>query len=571
MRRVPARRLVSLFSAFILCLALVTIRLVFLQVRDASAYSNAAYLQRVRTIPLAPTRGAILDRFGHDLALSLGAKDVYADPRYVTDPAGEAQQIATILKVKAMPLQQAMSQPNLSFVYLARQVDATVAAQIQKLNLPGIGFLDESKRYYPSGQYGAPQVLGFVNMSGQGAAGLELQYNSLLTGKAGQRTEEVDPQGNPIPQGVDHYVAPVNGSSIVTTIDPQLQYQAEVALQQAVKSNGAKGGTVIMMQPGTGDILAMASYPWFDPNKYATYPMAQLNTPALQYVYEPGSVNKVITASAAVQEGKVSLKQRITVPGSLSVAGSVIHDAEPHGTEMMTLNDILTVSSNIGTTEIAQKLGPNLLAEYLAKFGFGQYTGLNFPGESAGILPPEALWSGTSLATISFGQGLAVTPIQMANVYATIANGGVWVQPQLVRGTVDPNGVFHAAPPPVTRRVVSTQTASTVTDILAHAVEVGTGTAAQVPGYWAAGKTGTSQVPNPKGGYYNKYDASFIGFLPAEHPQVVIAVILDEPATQWGGVASAPVFQRLGEDAIAQLNIAPASKPPSLPTALKYP
>ncbi len=570
MKKPPLRRLVSLAVAMMSAFALIVVRLAFLQVRDASAYQTMAYQQRVRTVPLPATRGAILDRYGKDLALSVDSKDVYADPRYVTDPAGEASKIAPILQMKPVQVQGLLQQQT-SFVYIARQVDDGIAAQIQKLGLPGIGFIDESKRYYPSGQYGAPQVLGFVNLAGAGGAGLEYQYNSVLSGRGGQRTDEVDPQGNPIPQGVDSYTAPVNGSSLVTTIDPQLQYQAQMALRSAVKRNGARGGTAIVMQVGTGDILAMASYPWYDPNSYVTSQPSRLNNPALQFVYEPGSVNKVITASAVIQENKVSLSQRFTVPDQISMAGSTFHDAEVHPVEKMTLDDILTVSSNVGAIEVAHQLGPDLLAQYLSKFGFGQYTGLGFPGESAGILPPEYAWSGTSMATLPIGQGVAVTPVQMADVYATIANGGVWVQPRLVKGTVDPSGVFRPAPASTTRRVVSSQTAQTVTDILAHAVEVGTGTAAQIPGYWVAGKTGTAQIPNPKGGYLSKYDASFIGFLPASNPQVVIFVMLEEPATQWGGVASAPVFQQIGEDAIAQLNIPPAPKPPALPTALHYP
>jgi cell division protein FtsI (penicillin-binding protein 3) len=237
----------------------------------------------------------------------------------------------------------------------------------------------------------------------------------------------------------------------------------------------------------------------------------------------------------------------------------------------MTLGDIITQSSNVGTIQVAARLGPDLLASYLSKFGYGQPSGLGFPGESEGILRPEYDWSGTSMATIPIGQGVSVTPVQMIDVYATIANGGVWVQPRLVRGTIDPNGVFQPAPASPTRRVVSAETATTVTGMLAHVVTSGTGVNAQIPGYWVAGKTGTAQIPKATGGYYNgRYVASFIGFLPAMNPQIAIAVIIDQPSTVYGGIASAPVFQQLGKEAIARLHIAAAEKPQFPPSAMGH-
>jgi len=288
-------------------------------------------------------------------------------------------------------------------------------------------------------------------------------------------------------------------------------------------------------------------------------------------VYEPGSVNKVITAAAVIEEDKVSLDQVFRVQDQLTVYDYTIHDAEPHAVERMKLGDIITHSSNVGTILVARQLGSDLMAEYLAKFGYGQETGIGLPGESAGLLPSLYLWSGVSMANLPIGQGVSVTPLQMVNVYATIANGGVWTQPSLVRGTMGPDGVFNPAPPPETRRVVSEETAKTVTSMLAHVVTSGTGTAAQIPEYWVAGKTGTGMVPNPDGsGYINKYVASFIGFLPASDPRIVIGVVIDEPSTQiYGGLVAAPVFKQLGMEAIARLKI-PAGKRPDFPPSAMH-
>jgi cell division protein FtsI (penicillin-binding protein 3) len=280
-------------------------------------------------------------------------------------------------------------------------------------------------------------------------------------------------------------------------------------------------------------------------------------------------VNKVITAAATVQEGSLPLDEQLSVPWKMRVGDFVIHDAHRHGVEEMTVGDIVAQSSNIGVVEVAERLGAARLATYLSKFGLGQVTGIGFPGESAGLMLPLYLWSDTSLATMAYGQGIAVTPLQMISVYATIANGGVWVQPRLVRGTVDPEGAFHPAPSSSTRRVVSDETAQMVTRMLAFAVKAGTGAAARIPGFRVAGKTGTARIPRPTGGYYvDRYFASFIGFLPASDPKVVIAAILDRPTTEYGGIAAAPLFQHVARYAIERLGIAPGEALPPPPHAI---
>src|SRR5436309_3163243 len=287
------------------------------------------------------------------------------------------------------------------------------------MGLPGIDFLDSSKRYYPNGWL-APQVLGFVGVDGTGLEGLERQYQDQLAGRSGERVIEEDPAGHLIPQGVSRDTPPVRGADVVTTIDNELQYRAQVALREAVRQNRAKGGSLIVMDPRSGDVLAMATYPWFDPNHFSDYPESRYQNLPITAVYEPGSVNKVITAAAAIQDHVIPLTQRLLVPDTLQVADHLFHDAHTHSPEEMTLADIISQSSNIGVTKIAQMLGSDRLYHYLAKFGLTQKTDVGFPGEPHSILPPPSQWSGTSIATIAFGQGVAVTPLQVAAVFTAI-------------------------------------------------------------------------------------------------------------------------------------------------------
>jgi cell division protein FtsI (penicillin-binding protein 3) len=536
-------------------------------VSQARAYRSFALDQRLHTLTLPASRGRVVDRSGEAMAISLPARDVYVDPRYVTDPWNEAQKISRVLDLRVRDLLPKLT-ADTTFVYLARQVELKTTVLLERLHLPGIGFLPTSRRAYPAGPL-APQVMGFVGVDGVGLAGLELEYQGVLSGTPGERTRELDPSGQPIVGGIDAEQAPAPGSDLVVTIDRDIQFQVQSALEEAVKSNQAMGGTVIVMDPRTGDVYAMATYPWFHPNEFATARPSTWRNKAVTDVFEPGSVNKVITAAATVQERSLALDERLSVPWKMRVGDFVIHDAHRHGVEAMTVGDIVAQSSNIGAVEVAERLGAARLATYLSRFGLGQVTGIGFPGESAGMMLPLYQWSDTSLATMAYGQGIAVTPLQMISVYATIANGGVWVQPRLVRGTVDPEGAFHPAPSSSIRRVVSDDTAQMVTRMLAFAVKAGTGAAARIPGFRVAGKTGTARIPRPTGGYYSdRYFASFIGFLPASHPRVVIAAILDRPTTEYGGIAAAPLFQHVARYAIDRLGIAPGEALPPPPHAI---
>jgi cell division protein FtsI (penicillin-binding protein 3) len=549
--------LIAVFAFFALALVSIVVRLAVLQVSRAEAYQSEALRQRVSTVDLPAWRGSIVDRSGEPIAMSVPARDIYADPEFVDAPSDTARRLAAILGVKVRPLAASLGGGG-TFVYVARDVPLGLAERVEALHLPGIDFLPVSARSYPAGAL-APQLIGSVDVDGTGISGLELQYDDALAGRAGRRTWEHGPDGRPIVGGIDVGRPPVPGVDVETTIDRDFQYQVQVALARYVRMNHARGGTVIVMDPHTGDVYAMATYPWFDPNDPTASPVADQRNRPIVDVFEPGSTNKVITAAAAVEEHAISLRTRLTVPWTMRVGDYTIHDSHPHPPEQMTLGDIVAQSSNIGAVMVADRLGAARMARYLSAFGLGRPTGVAFPYEAPGIMLPLSRWSDSSLATMAYGQGIAVTPLQMISVFGTIANGGVWVEPRLVRGTVDGDG-FHPAAPSRRRRVVSEETAHTVTQMLAYAVADGTGLEAQVGGFEVAGKTGTARIPKPDGGYFtDRSIASFIGFLPAGAPKVVIAAILDQPATVYGGIAAAPLFQTVARYAIERLGLTPAA------------
>ena len=562
MRRPPAGRLVVLLIVMTLALAGVGTRLVVLQIGDHQAFAAQGLDQRVHPIDLPAERGAIVDRTGVPLALTLEARDVYADPRYVTDPIGEAATIARILHLRPRKVERLLRTPDATFVYLGRQIDAEVADRLEARGLPGIGFLDVPKRYYPAGQL-APQVLGFVGVDATGLAGLEFEYQDELAGTAGRRTVELSADGLPIASGIEVVEPATPGRTLVTTLDREVQYLAQEALERAVKENGAKGGTVVVMDARTGDVFAMASYPWFDPNAFEVAERDAIRNRAVTDMFEPGSVNKVVTAAAALETGAVGLREVFQVPWWMKVGGYTVNDSHPHPVQDMTLADIVAQSSNIGSAMVAERVGSADLASVLARFGYGTPTGIGFPGEAGGVVPDLLNWTDITRATVSYGQGISMTPLQMAAVYATVANAGMWVQPRLVRGTSGPDGRLVEPPRGEPRRVLSEETARMLTRMLASVVSTGTGGAAEIPGYQVAGKTGTARKL-VDGRYVRRYMASFVGFLPASDPRVVIVVSIDEPRTIYGGVAAAPVFSEIARHVIQRLAI-PAAPPVSLP------
>jgi cell division protein FtsI (penicillin-binding protein 3) len=549
-------------------------RLVVLQVLDAPSLDEAAARQRLRTIELPAARGRIFDRNGDDLALSAPARTVYAQPRLVKDPARAARKLAPLLGVPARTISARLRSAT-PWTYLARKVPVQRGDAVAKLGLPGIGVLSDTMRRYPSGAL-ASQVLGFVGDDGTGLAGVEQRYDQLLRGHTGQMLLEQDPSGRPIPQGQRSMEPSRPGADLVLTIDQDLQYVTERALAQAVRQYQARSGSVVVMAPGSGEILALANVPTFDPNRFGASSGEARKNRAVSDVYEPGSTNKVITAAAALDAGVVKPKTSITVPPELRLCPRVhaFHDSHAHGTEQLAFSEVVAKSSNIGTIKVARKLGPARLAKAELDFGYGRRTGVDLPGESPGIVTPARDWTCADLGTNAIGQGVAVTVLQMARVYAAVANGGLLVQPTLLRGTVDARGRFQAAAPGASKRVLSVKAARTLTRILEGVVrEGGTGTRAALEDWGVAGKTGTAQVPRPGGRGYlaGAYVASFIGFAPARDPRVVVAVVIDRPtAGAYGGIVAAPAFREVTGYALRRLQVPPdppGSDPPASPDA----
>ena len=516
--------------------------------------------ERVRVLP-AP-RGSITDRNGADLALSIPSATVEADPRLIADPVATAQALGPVLGLDVTELSETLTGDG-AFAYIDRQVPIEVGDQVEALGLDGITVTEEPTRTNPAGPLGH-SLLGLVNVDGEGSSGLEMQYDEVLAGDPGEVVVEQDLRGNTIASGDNHFDAADQGEDLRLTIDREVQYHAERLLAEQVDAAGARGGTVIVSRPATGELLAVANIDAYDEETGSfTEPVPAADNRAVTAVFEPGSVNKVITLAGALEEGLVTPDTVSTVPDSLQVGDHVFTDSHPHETLDMTVRDILTESSNVGTIQIAQQMGPETIDRYVRAFGLGSRTDLEFPSESPGILLPTDEWSSTSMGTIPIGQGVAATALQVLEAFNVIANGGRYVAPRLVEGTLDAGGelVRHPVSPP--RRVVSERTADQMTEMMTGVVDEGTGEAAAVEGYPVAGKTGTARKPQPNGGYEDEagnyhYVATFAGFVPANDPQLSIIVVIDEPAGDYyGGGVAAPVFSRLAATVLREYRIPP--------------
>jgi len=536
----------------VLALVAVTVRMVHLQVLSPETYVARGLAQRMRTIPVAAERGSVFDRNGNELAMSVRQATVFADPRLVEDPLATAARLAPVLDVDQATLEQKLRQEG-AFVYLARKVDDDVAEAVRELDLPGIAMLDESERFRPNGDL-AMSILGTVDVDNNGVSGVELLYEDAMHGTPGELLLEQGPDGRTIASGERHITPASPGDDLVLTIDRSLQYEVERALAEQIVDTNAEGGTAVVMEPSTGEILAMANL-----RNTEDGPKPTLDNMAVTSVFEPGSVNKVITVAGALEEGIVEPDTVLRVPDRLPVSVHTFSDHDPHPPTDWTISDIITTSSNIGTIMVAQELGAERVDSYLRRFGLGEPTGLQFPNESRGLMLGLDEWSGTSIGSIPIGQGIAVNALQMLGVYNTIANGGVFVPPRIVRATVDEDGVEHVTPTPDGRRVVSERTAQQVTSMLANVVAIGTGVNAQIDGYTVAGKTGTARKPSTTSRGYEQgaYISSFAGFVPAEAPALSAIVVLDEPHPYYAGLVSAPVFSRISKYALRQFRIPP--------------
>ncbi|MER5710874.1 penicillin-binding transpeptidase domain-containing protein [Streptomyces sp. NPDC053253] len=597
----PRLRLISL--GLTLVMLVFVVRLLQVQAVDASAYAAKADRYRFQDHTLSAERGEITDRNGIALAASVDAYDITADPKLFTPeesklpdaPEQAAALLAPILDKDPAELAKKLRTPKSRYTLLARKQTPQVWNQIKDLkkvygeksratggtgvNLLG-GVLSEpsTKRVYPNGELAAG-ILGYVNAEGKGAGGVESMLDPELAGKDG-KIRFTESGGRQVPTAGSQGTPAVPGSDIELTIDRDIQWAAQQAITDQVKKSKADRGYVVVQDTRTGEVLAMANAPGFDPNDLSAANAASMGNAALQDAYEPGSTSKVMSMAAVLEEGKATPGTHVTVPNRLHRGDRLFQDDVDHKTWYLTLNGVLAKSSNIGTILATGRLGDTqaeanrVLHSYLRKFGIGSPTGLDYPGETPGILAKPEDWSTSQQYTIPFGQGLSVSAMQAASVYSTIANGGVRVEPTLVRGTKGPDGRFSPAPAPQESRVVSEKTADTLAKMLESVVDdrEGTGNRAAIPGYRVAGKTGTANRVDPELGRYKGYTASFAGFAPADNPQVTVYCAIQNPTkgSYFGGQICGPIYKKVMEFALKTLHTAPTgSEPARLPVTFE--
>ncbi|MFI6521636.1 peptidoglycan D,D-transpeptidase FtsI family protein, partial [Spirillospora sp. NPDC050679] len=566
-RRDPLKRLNVTLLVVAFVLSLFAGRLVQLQTIESGEYKERALAQRLQKIKLSADRGDITDAQGNPLALTMEARGIFADPYVIKPEKRQAivDALAPMLGLDRAFVMRAISKPKSRFEYLAHGVPPDQARVVTGLKFLGIGTVPEYRREYPNASLAAG-VIGFVNGAGVGGAGLESSMNSVLAGKDGWQRVEISPEGQHIPMGESQKKPSVPGRDLRLSLLRDVQYHAQQAIEKQVRATGARSGSVIVMDPRTGQLLALASAPGYDPNQYGRY--RNWGSPIVQEAYEPGSTGKVITAAAAMEKGGVRPSTPFKVRDSIRKYDRVFTDSHSHPTEHLTFAGVLAKSSNVGTIMAADRISPQTLYQYLRDFGFGARTGIGLPGETAGQLRPPDQWSAVDRYPIAFGQTMSVNALQMASVYATIANGGVRVAPNLITGTTDENGAFTPAPAPAQKRVISSETARQIRDMLEGATgDEGTAPLARIKGYRVAGKTGTAEMINPRTGRYQGggFTASFAGFAPADDPQLVVQVVLQKPTegSHMGGDIAAPVFRDVMNFALGTRKIPPTgSKPP---------
>jgi len=552
--------LAALFASALLAL---TGRLAFLQVVKHEELSRLAERQRSKTITLRPERGPILDRAGQPLAVSSRAESLFALPARIEDPEGTARRLAAILKETPGAIRKRL-EADRGFAWVKRKLPPAVAQAIRALGEPGLGFVEESLRLYPNRELAA-HVLGFEGMDGRGLEGVERAWDSHLAGEPGLGLVERDALGREVTGLAAVIKRPTPGQGVVLTLDRTIQYLAEKELDTAWRRTRSQSALAIVLDPRTGEVLALAVRPTFNPNSFATATANEWRNRAVTDPFEPGSTFKVILAAAALQAGAARPTDRFYgEQGSITVASTVIHDWKRYG--WLTFSEVLQNSSNVGAIKVGMALGRDRYYRYITSFGFGSLTGLGLPGESRGQIRPPERWSGLSLATMSIGQEVSVTALQLIAAFGAVANGGMLMQPQIVRATLDAAGhELRGLEPRVVRQVIAPETARSLTQILTGVVEEGTGHLAAIPGYRVAGKTGTAQKLDPATKHYSRAPGvlSFVGFAPADDPRVVMLVLLDEPKTEkWGSEAAAPIFAALGREVLRYLNVLPQDAPP---------
>ena len=547
------RRIGLLFAAFLVLLVLAGARALWLGGVRSGSLANAATSQQVSSSKLPAERGSIVDRKGNPLAVSEPASDVSATPYLVKDPVKAAERLAPVLGQTPEALVQKLARKDTGFVFLARNLPAAQAARVQKLNLTGIDLEPGHLRFYPR-EFLAAQLLGSVGTDGRGLSGIEYERNKTLTGTDGERRLVKDALGQSINVRDTKPAHP--GDRIELTIDAAIQDEVERVLSKVGQTYRPKGATAIVMDPRDSEVLAMANWPRIDANDPGAAPAYAAQNRAVGATYEPGSTFKAVTVAGALEENVVKPDSKFVLPPQIQVADRTIGESHPRGTEQLTTAQILAQSSNVGAITIGLREGADQFSSWMHRFGFGRRTGVDLPGEEIGLVLPRDKYSGSSMGNLPIGQGIAVTPMQMAQAYAAIANGGILRKPQVVRRIAG-----ERVPTPKGRRIVSTKTALQLRTMLEGAFAPG-GTASEVsiPGYKLAGKTGTANKIDPKTGEYSQsaYVASFIGFAPALHPRLLIAVMVDEPhGAIYGGTVAAPAFGQIASFALPYLRIPP--------------
>ena len=551
------RRIRLLLVLFVLVFGVTLGRAVWLQGVRAAALSKLAENQHREVVTIPAGRGTIYDRTGVQLAIGEQMTTIYADPRQVTNAPAIAVAAHKLFGVDPNTLYPQLVDKNRQFVYVQRFADPKQAAAFLKHSFNGIGSYPEEKRIYPQGSVAA-QVIGYAGTDNQGLGGLEVQYNKTLAGRPGKQTVVRDPFGRAI--DVIGGTSEHDGQAIVTTLDHVIQSNAEAVLRETVAKWHASSAEAVILDPRTGDVLALAQAPGYNANEANRVTFDVQRNRSVTDMYEPGSVFKLVTIAGALSEGIVTPSTSFRLPYSIHVADRIVHDAEYRPTETMSVARILSHSSNVGAVTIAERLGAPGIMDWIKRFGFGQKTGIDFPGESPGAVLPLDEWSGSTIGNVPIGQGVDVTPIQVAAAYAAVANNGVWIQPHLLERIGE-----RTVAPPERRRVVSPRINRELKAMLTGVVDEhgATGTAAAIPGYTVAGKTGTAQVPGPHGYTTGQYVASFVGMVPVAKPRLLVLVVVNEPHNNiFGGAVAAPAFEQ-----IAKFDLQYLAVPPNVPVA----
>jgi cell division protein FtsI (penicillin-binding protein 3) len=566
---ISRRRALCVAAGLLLWMFVIGARLIQLQVHQHDELASRARNQQLSSIETAATRGQVLDRQGRELARSLDTESFFADPGEIQNVDATAGRIASITGQDRADLARRLSDAqaaNKKFVWIVRRVEMERAGKLDALELEGVYSRREPKRYYPNDSLAA-HVLGFVGTDEVGLGGVEQYYNEKIRGEAGKVFLEVDRDRRPFES---YEVQPHPGQTVVLTIDQVIQYRTEKALSDAVARTQAKSGTAIVMDPRTGEILALANAPTFDPNQPASDSAQARANGALQNIYEPGSTFKVVAYSAAIEKGLVKPDDKIDCQmGQITVAGRLIHDHKPYG--VLTIADALAQSSNVGAIKLGLLVGNETMYEYMKKLGFGSRTGIDLAGESPGILRALNRWQPASIGSLAMGQEVGVTPLQMAAAYSVLANNGSWVKPHVVRELRSPDGTVTYQAKIESRNVLRAETTSALRNMLEGVTLRGTAKRAQLDGYTAAGKTGTAQKIDPRTRAYSatKFIGSFVGFAPVSNPAVVIIVVIDEPLGAYhGGDIAAPVFREIAEQILPDLNVTPDTELKSPPAQI---